>query len=114
MRRGIDLDHRARRDDAAHARKHGVQGLVESRARTADLEIGRARQRVHALRQLLDGAGVDQLHGEAEGDAQRERQDRQRGAPAVLRERAAQQRSGRRDGGSFSHPTARGARPARA
>ena len=110
----VDLDHGTRCSDAALPCQHRVQALVEARARSPHLEIGCAGKRLDALGELPDSAGVDQLHRKPESDAQRQREHRQRGAPAILRERTAQQRAGRRDGDPVTHRIAHGARRARA
>ena len=86
---GIDLHHRARHRDVVGARDAREQHLVEAAARTANLEVRRARHRLHPAHEFGHRGPVDRRHREAERDAQRDREHRQREASTVAAECAA-------------------------
>jgi hypothetical protein len=86
---GIDFYHGARDGHVPQPRDLWIEGFRKAAARPADFEIGVAGQRLHALRKLVDGRGVDELHRVTERDPERYRDHRQRGPCPVLRERRA-------------------------
>ena len=101
-RRGRRASRRPRRPGsrqrhAAPSREHRDRAPRRSRSAVrAPRDRPLAGQRLHALRELVHAACVDELHRVAERDAERDREHGERDPQPVLRERAAQHRAGGR------------------
>jgi hypothetical protein len=76
----LRLDHGARHGDAGHGGESRVQRLVEAEARRLHGEVGHAEQAARGELHLVRGDPVDEVHGEAERDAERDGDDGQHGA----------------------------------
>ena len=81
------LHDRTRDRDAGHARDTRVEFLVEARARRAHREIRHAEQAARRQLDLVRRDTIDQVHGEAERDAQRNRDHRDDRAAGSLPQR---------------------------
>ncbi len=111
----IDLDDGARRGDFRPPRELRIEELVEARARAAHLQVGVSCERLHAQRELVHRRAVDELHREAERNAECDRKHGEGGAQPVLREGRSDHRTQRADRGHLNPParSSSGRRPVR-
>jgi len=83
---GLQLQARTCDRDARQSSELHVQRIVESAAPAAHLEVCVSRERAHRRGELFDRGAVHQMHAETERDAERDADDREQRAQALVRE----------------------------
>jgi hypothetical protein len=90
--RYVRLHGRIGRRDLRHARDARIDGLVESRTRAPHYQVGFPREVPRSDLEFVQGAGVDEMHRDAERDSQRDRGDGEDRPAGMLAQRSEDER----------------------